>query len=539
MPTLLSQSEQVLTIAGFIIAEQILLISLVYATLAFIHWIYTRLSHIEKFELIAERLQQSQRFIRNLIAFLAVFSSIALLALNGWIIIQDQHPFYFTINWLKAVPEETWLHLGAVVLKIVGVFAAAKYLIRALLQLIHYTETRVFTANHNENTTYIQNFFKSLRMLVRNVTWMLVIVFAASQLPIPMWLETFFYKIVTLYLIISLSWIASRTVAVVVSVVDGLSQTVAENKHWQEYYQALRPLVPLLRRSLEYVIWIAGATLVVSQLQPISSLAEYGPRLIQAIGIFFLARVVIEAGNLFIDSQQFDQHNDNETANRRRATIIPLAKTIFSYSCYFMSLVLILGSIGIDIMPFLAGAGILGVVLGLGAQSLINDIVSGFFILLENTYLVGDIVDTGHILGTVEKIDFRTTRIRDPDGNLHTIRNGEITRSKNFCKDFTFAVVEIRADYDTEVPLIRKLLEASGQQLKAALPEWVTGDIVIVGIVEFEPSAMRFKTTTPVVPGKHFPVATRLREIIKQNFDEAGVKMPPLQQKITVQTQEA
>ena len=124
--------------------------------------------------------------------------------------------------------------------------------------------------------------------------------------------------------------------------------------------------------------------------------------------------------------------------------------------------------------------------------------------------------------------------MRDPDGNLHTIRNGEISRSKNFCKDFTLAVVEVRTDYKTEMTVLRERLQSAGKKVQQALPEFVTGDINVLGIVDFEPSAMRIKTTMPVQPGKHFAVATKLREMIKAEFDDAGILIPPPHQRVTI-----
>jgi moderate conductance mechanosensitive channel len=93
---------------------------------------------------------------------------------------------------------------------------------------------------------------------------------------------------------------------------------------------------------------------------------------------------------------------------------------------YFGTAVLILASLGFNPLPFMAGAGILGLVVGFGAQSLINDVVSRFFILFENTYLIGDMVEVGGAKGVVEGIEFRTTKIRDDQGRLHIIRNGDV-----------------------------------------------------------------------------------------------------------------
>ena len=112
----------------------------------------------------------------------------------------------------------------------------------------------------------------------------------------------------------------------------------------------------------------------------------------------------------------------DETEHRRRATIVPLVRSIFTYATYFATAALMLSVLGFNPMPFLAGAGLLGLVVGFGAQSLINDVVSGFFILFENVYLVGDLIETAGARGLVEAIEFRVTKIRDGDGRLHDRR---------------------------------------------------------------------------------------------------------------------
>ena len=536
MPTILSESENLLEITLLIAAELLLIILFTKLSLSIVKVIVKRLSTAVTIKAIGERIIQTERFARFMILLSGLLALVAIITFNAWMIFTDKNPFDHTLELITSVQQDTWKNIGLALAKIILLIGLCCYLIRLIKQGIRFVEQKTLKHSLEKNHAVLTKFFKGLQQLMHNVVWMLVIIFAVQQLKIPEIIEGYLFTIVSIYLTIGLCFLAARTIAVVVGVFDSFSQRTAENKGWQDYYKVLSALLPLFERSLVYVIFIATATLVLTQLNILPQLVDFGPRVMQAIGIFFLATLCIKTGDLVIDGNQKNHHQQDDTEQRRRATIVPLTKTIFSYLSYFIALVLILGSLGIDIMPFLAGAGILGVVLGLGAQSFINDLLNGFFILFENTYLVGDIIDTDGVVGTVVQIDFRTTRIRDPDGNLHTIRNGEITRSKNYCKDFTYAVVEVRASYDTEVTLIHEILEKSGHEVRAAMPEWVTGDIKILGIVEFEPSAMRFRTTTPVSPGKHFSVATQLREIIKRNFDIADIRMPPLQQQITMKT---
>ena len=139
--------------------------------------------------------------------------------------------------------------------------------------------------------------------------------------------------------------------------------------------------------------------------------AAWGPLVIQGLAIFFVGQLVIELGYMEIGHRMLPREGLEESERRRRATMVPLVRSTFMYVAYFMTAVLILAALGFNPMPFLAGAGILGLVVGFGAQSMINDVVSGFFILFENIYLVGDIVEAGPARGVVEAIEFRTTKI--------------------------------------------------------------------------------------------------------------------------------
>jgi small conductance mechanosensitive channel len=210
---------------------------------------------------------------------------------------------------------------------------------------------------------------------------------------------------------------------------------------------------------------------------------------------------------------------------RRRETMLPLVRTAFSYAVYFGAAVLILSRLGFNPMPFLAGAGILGVVIGFGAQSMINDLVSGFFILFENIYLVGDIVEIGNDKGTVEGIDFRTTRIRDEDGRLHVIRNGEAAPVINYSKDYTRAVVAVEVGYDADLRNVFSTLRQAGERRRAESPD-LLDDIEIGGISGFGAETPTVRLSGRVKPGRHEAVAASLRFTIKDAFDRMAPGVP-------------
>ena len=178
----------------------------------------------------------------------------------------------------------------------------------------------------------------------------------------------------------------------------------------------------------------------------------------------------------------------------------------------------ILATLGFNPLPFLAGAGLLGLVIGFGAQSLINDVVSGFFILFENIYLVGDLIEGGGAKGVVEAIEFRTTRVRDADGRLHIVRNGDMKQVVNYSKDYAFAVVPVDVSYDADMRAVFTTLKEAGERLHAESRD-VLEPTEIDGITAFGPTSLTVRTTTCVRLGRHEGVTNQLRLIIKEAFD--------------------
>src|SRR5262249_42715060 len=150
-----------------------------------------------------------------------------------------------------------------------------------------------------------------------------------------------------------------------------------------------------------------------------------GPRIVQCIGIFFATRVLIELFTVLLN-QAFGMYQEDRPVDQKGQTLVPLLQSISQYVLYFGAGVTILGTLGVQTGPILAGAGILGLAGGLGAQSLVTDVVSGFFILFENQYLVGDVVQIGDACGRVEAVSIRHTQIRDEQGKLYIVPNGQI-----------------------------------------------------------------------------------------------------------------
>jgi small conductance mechanosensitive channel len=228
--------------------------------------------------------------------------------------------------------------------------------------------------------------------------------------------------------------------------------------------------------------------------------------------------VLSEVIHLLVEEVVFKEQNLTEIQRSRRLTLIPLFKSLLQYLVYFTVGIFILYTLDINPTPILAGAGIVGIAVGLGAQTLINDIVSGFFILFENYYLVGDYIEAGKaeekvVEGTVEAIELRTTRIRHPNGQLQIIRNGDMGSITNYSKQYIFAVVDVSVPYDSNLAHVYQVIEEVGQQLKANSTD-ILELTQIDGVESLSESNLLLRTLTKVKPGKHL----QIQRILRKNF---------------------
>ena len=184
-----------------------------------------------------------------------------------------------------------------------------------------------------------------------------------------------------------------------------------------------------------------------------------------------------------------------------------------------------LREIGLDVRPILAGAGIVGVAAGFGAQSLVRDVINGFFILVEDQYGIGDVVRIAGIQGAVEQMTLRRTLIRDSEGALHSIANGEIRILANLSRDWSQVSLSVPVAYRQDVDRAVEVLRAAGREL-AEDPQ--AGPLLletprILGVDKFSGSQVELLMQVRVQPGKQFEAARALRRKIKLALDQAGI----------------
>jgi moderate conductance mechanosensitive channel len=215
-------------------------------------------------------------------------------------------------------------------------------------------------------------------------------------------------------------------------------------------------------------------------------------------------------------------------ATLRTETLGGVLRSMATFAIWTMAILSILGTVGVNLGPLIAGAGIAGVAIGFGAQNLVKDFLAGMFMLLEDQYGVGDIVDTGEASGTIEEITLRVTRLRDLWGTVWYVPNGEIRRVGNKSQQWARALLDLGVAYDTEIGKASSVIKRVADEL-AADPAWkdvVLEEPEVWGIQEFGPNEVVIRLVVKVVPLQQFKVERELRGRMKEAFDAEGIEIP-------------
>jgi len=219
-----------------------------------------------------------------------------------------------------------------------------------------------------------------------------------------------------------------------------------------------------------------------------------------------------------------------QRTEQRASAIGTLLSSVVSISVWAVAAMTILPLLGVDIAPLLASAGVIGVALGFGAQTLVKDYLSGIFMIVEDQIGVGDVVDLGPAIGTVEEVALRYTRLRDLSGVVWYVRNGEILRVGNRSQGWTLAIVDIPVDYGSDLDQVRTLIEAVAHDMDEdpTYDDMLLGTPAFAGVESMTGNAVIVRVTAKAVPEKQVPLAREIRERIKLSFDRAGIVIPVL-----------
>ena len=213
---------------------------------------------------------------------------------------------------------------------------------------------------------------------------------------------------------------------------------------------------------------------------------------------------------------------------QRAKTMGDLLKSIITGAVVAIVGTMILSELGVNIAPIIASAGILGIALGFGAQSLVRDFLSGIFMILEDQYGVGDVVDVGEATGTIEAVTLRVTRLRDINGTVWYVPNGEIMRVGNMSQNWSRAVVDVSVGYGEDLARVNRVLREVAHDLRDddEFGELIIEEPEITGVEVLAPGSVTLRVMVKTLPMEQWAISRELRQRIKARFDAEGIEIP-------------
>lgn len=332
---------------------------------------------------------------------------------------------------------------------------------------------------------------------------------------------------------------------------DSISQTVQEAREDEESFELERH-----HRSFKEVVEHAAAILIAA-LAAWAIFGVWGVDLAQrgtiahavweVVLIIFLAWLAFEAVDIAIDRKIEDEggyitaapgEEGSGGGTSRLTTLLPLFRNFLLIVIVVIAGMIALAELGVDIAPLFAGAGVLGLAIGFGAQSLIRDIFSGAFFLLDDAFRIGEYIDVGSVKGSVEKISLRSMQLRHHRGALHTIPFGEIKHLTNYSRDWVMMKLPLRVNYDTDVDKVRKLVKNLGKELMShpEVGHMFLQPLKSQGVFKMEDSAMIIRVKFMTKPGEQFMTRKVVYAEIRKLFEENGIEFA--HQRVTVHVAE-
>ncbi|HKR81649.1 MAG TPA: mechanosensitive ion channel family protein [Candidatus Saccharimonadales bacterium] len=247
--------------------------------------------------------------------------------------------------------------------------------------------------------------------------------------------------------------------------------------------------------------------------------------LIQSVSRHFLAQIVRRV----VRSHKYATKREER---QREDTLVTIFRTASAVVLWIVGIILVLTELHVRIAALLTSAGVVSVLVGFGAQNAIKDLLAGMFIIMENQFRVGDVITVsgagGTVSGAVESVTIRITRLRDLDGALHIIRNGDISIATNLSFGFSNVDVDLRVGYDANIDKVTTIVNRVGDEM-AAEPEWqerIIEPIQFLRVDSFGQSSVHIKALGKVRPGDQWDVAGEFRKRIISSFKTAGIEIP-------------
>jgi small conductance mechanosensitive channel len=283
-------------------------------------------------------------------------------------------------------------------------------------------------------------------------------------------------------------------------------------------------LVTVVALAQSWGVDILGLFATEAGRRVIGSAISIGVVLVAALVVWELVHGAVER---YLSATDAD---GNAVARSGRArTLLPLVRNAVFLVLLAMVTLIVLSELGVNIAPLLAGAGVVGIAIGFGSQKLVQDIITGAFILFEDTIAVGDVVKLGgDHAGAVEAISIRAIRLRDAQGSVHTIPFSAVSTVVNLTKGFNYAVFDVGVAYREDTDRVAEAITAVGAEMRAE-PKWAAAmvePLEVLGVERFDDSAVVMRARVKTNPSDKWSVAREFNRRLKKRFDELGIDIP-------------
>ncbi len=294
--------------------------------------------------------------------------------------------------------------------------------------------------------------------------------------------------------------------------------------------------LPLLKKTIRAVIYVLAVFSILNAwglgtLGWLMSPQGFAiiSQVVTILVILMIASLIWEFAAIRIEkSMALESESEDKRATSRKLTLLPLLKNVIMIAVILVAGMSVMAHLGINIAPLLAGAGVIGLAIGFGAQTLVRDVITGAFILLEDSMAVGDWVEAGGHAGTVEHLTVRTVSLRDLAGTLHVIPFGEVTTVQNYNRDYGYAMIDAGVAFRENYGEVVHALQDVAAELKED-ETWgpdIIGDLEIFGLNKITDSAVEVRVRIKTRPLCHFAIRRAFLERMKRVFDERGIEIP-------------
>jgi small-conductance mechanosensitive channel len=350
-----------------------------------------------------------------------------------------------------------------------------------------------------------------------------------AWLLVPLGADRLFYSLLTLATLAALLRITNQSVAHIL------------RPPGSDAAESVPPLTAVvLERGLR-ALWVVGGAFTLAWIWEVdvnsmagdTTLSRLLRGALHAVVILLVVELLWHVMRSWIDRRLAEAQATNapgtpETEHRRARirTLLPIARNVLFVILSVMAALMALSALGVQVGPLIAGAGVVGVAIGFGSQTLVKDIISGIFFLLDDAFRVGEYIESGSIRGTVEGFSLRSIKLRHHRGYLHTVPFGALDKITNYSRDWVIDKVTIGVTYDTDLEQVKRIIKQIGKELLADpdLAPNIIDTLKMQGVEEYGDFAIKIRLKLTCKPGEQFVVRRRAYAMIKKAFEENGIK---------------